>query len=165
MAAGPAVVVVVVPPSARRRRRGDAARDERRRSLSSIVAASIIFPPRPPRLRRREDGRRLSDGGENGETGGGGRRRTTSAEKTAAMETNPGCRRRGHRAAVDCIAEYGNVPHTTTPAHYGFSGGKKKHQIICTMYRFQINCTFFPKSEIFYTENVKNLGMRYKISL
>jgi hypothetical protein len=27
------------------------------------------------------------------------------------METNPGCRRRGHRAAVDCIAEYGTSHH------------------------------------------------------
>ena len=32
-------------------------------------------------------------------------------------------------------------------------------------YRFQINCTFLPKSEIFYTADVKNLGVRYKISL
>jgi hypothetical protein len=27
-------------------------------------------------------------------------------------------------------------------------------------YRFQINCTFLPKSEIFYTADEKNLGVR-----
>jgi hypothetical protein len=30
-------------------------------------------------------------------------------------------------------------------------------------YRFQINCTFLPKSEIFYTADVKNLGVRYDL--
>ena len=35
---------------------------------------------------------------------------------------------------------------------------------LSTYYRFQINCTFITKSEIFYTDDVKNLGERYKIS-
>jgi len=29
-----------------------------------------------------------------------------------------------------------------------------------TYYRFQINCSFLPKSEIFYTPDVKYLGTR-----
>jgi hypothetical protein len=39
---------------------------------------------------------------------------------------------------------------------------KNKEVLYC---RFQINCTFLPKSEFFYTADVKNLGERYKISL
>jgi hypothetical protein len=63
------------------------------------------------------------------------------------------------------------VPHTTTTpaqasperAHTAFLAGKKSSNYL--YYRFQINCTFLPKSEIFYTADVKNLGVRYKFSL
>ena len=33
-------------------------------------------------------------------------------------------------------------------------------QKLVPYYRFQINCSVLPKSEIFYTPNVKNLGLR-----
>ncbi len=32
--------------------------------------------------------------------------------------------------------------------------------LLAGYYRFQFNCSFLPKSEIFYTPDVKNLGLR-----